>query len=326
MFEAVAAVCLGAVCRMALVPGHEAPTRTACEAGGFACQPVGPALEVTEVAPGVFVHVGAVAEPDLENRGDVANLGFVVGERSVAVIDTGSAAWIGEGIWRAVRARTDLPVSHVVLTHMHPDHVFGATVLAGAGAEVVGRSGLARALADRADNYLDSLERLIGAEALAGTGVPVVTVPVDGAMRIDLGGRWLDLRAWPVAHTGTDVTVLDSRTGTLFAGDLVFDQHTPALDGSLRGWLSVLEDLRAQDVARVVPGHGAAALDWPEGSDALQRYLEVLLEDTRAAVAAGERLGDAVSHIAESERGAWMLFEAYNARNATVAFTELEWE
>jgi len=328
MFEAIVTICLGAVCRDALLPGHEAATRAACEASasGAVCRPAGAALPVTEVAPGIHVHVGAVAEPDRENGGDVANLGFVIGETSVAVIDGGTTARIGEGLWRAIRARTDLPVSHVVVTHMHPDHVFGASVMADAGAEVVGHARLARALSDRQSNYLQSLERLVGAEALAGTTAPMIDVSVDGTLEIDLGGRALQVQAWPPAHTVTDVTVLDGATRTLFAGDLVFDGHVPALDGSLTGWLSVLSQLRQKEFARVVPGHGAASLPWPEGSDAVFRYLEVLARDTRAAISAGERLGDAVEHVAESERDSWALFDAHNARNATVAFTELEWE
>lgn len=347
MFEAVIALCLAGPagpCRDVLLPGYEAPSEAACRAdlsrhppdmtgfvgliprGAARCTPVGEALEVQEIAPGVFVHAGLVEEPDKTNRGDVSNLGFVIGERSVAVIDSGSAAWVGESLWRTIRALTDLPVSHVILTHMHPDHVFGASMFERAGAKVVGHATLARALADRQDNYLESLARLIGEAALIGTHAAEVSLPVAQETRLDLGGRSLNLRAWPPAHTGSDLTVLDERTGTLFAGDLVFDAHTPALDGSLIGWLAVLAEMQGMEITRLVPGHGAALLPWPKGGDAQARYLETLARDTRAAIAAGERLGDAVQHIAETERAHWALFEAYNARNATVAFTELEWE
>jgi quinoprotein relay system zinc metallohydrolase 2 len=290
------------------------------------CKPLGEPLAVQEVAAGVFVHTGLIEEPDPQNRGDVANFGFIIGEVSVAVIDSGSARWMGEALWRAIRARTDKPVSHVILTHMHPDHVLGSAPLAQAGAQVVAHARLPRALADRQANYIESLDRLIGREAFLGTSPAAVTVPVETLAQIDLGNRLLEVRAWPMAHTGTDLTVLDRTTGTLFSGDLVFHRHTPALDGSLKGWRAVLKDMQALDVARVVPGHGAAVLPWPGGSEDLQRYLETLDQQTRAAIDRGERLGEAVKHIAESEADDWELFEAYNPRNATVAFTELEWE
>ena len=347
MFEAMVMLCAmldAGPCRDHLLPGYEARTQAECEAAlaerppqpspvaglrprsAPRCEPVGERLEVSEIAPGVFVHKGRIAEPDRENRGDVANLGFVVGRTGVAVIDTGSARWMGEALWRSIRARTDLPVTHVILTHQHPDHALGAAPLAEAGASVAGHENLARALADRQANYLESLNRLIGAKVVLGTRTVAVDIAVGDRLDIDLGSRVLELRAWPVAHTGTDLTVFDPTTGTLFAGDLVFDGHTPALDGSLQGWRAVLEELRAMELTRLVPGHGGPALDWPEGGADLARYLEVLETDTRAAIDAGLRLGEAAGSIAQSEAGRWQLFEAYNARNATVAFTELEWE
>lgn len=341
MFEAIVTLCLalsGGACHDQLVPGYEAATAQACAARLEAsapdlpetardlhCQPAGPTLAVTETAPGVFVHEGRIEEPDATNRGDVANLGFVIGAESVAVIDTGSARWLGEGLWRAIRTRTDLPVSHVILTHMHPDHVFGAGPFAEAGAVIVGHARLPRALADRQVNYQESLSRLIG-DAFAGSRTVAVTMTVEDATTLDLGARILELQAWDVAHTGTDVTVLDRATGTLFAGDLVFDRHTPALDGQLRGWRRILERMAGLDASHVVPGHGGPVLDWPEGAADTARYLEVLEQDTRAAIERGDRLGEAVQVIGAQEAGSWQLFDAYNARNATVAFTELEWE
>ncbi len=65
------------------------------------------------------------------------------------------------------------------------------------------------------------------------------------------------LTAWsPPAHTDCDLTVLDEATGVLFAGDLVFLEHVPVLDGSLTGWLSVLQRLPQLQARIVVPGHG----------------------------------------------------------------------
>ncbi|WP_425102322.1 quinoprotein relay system zinc metallohydrolase 2 [Tropicibacter sp. S64] len=334
MFEALLTLCLDASagpCRDLLLPGFEAPTQAECEAlssgiEGARCLPVGVTLDLEELAPGVFVHVGQIDEPDAQNGGDVANIGFVVGTRSVAVMDCGSAAWIGEGLWRAIRARTDLPVSHVIVTHMHPDHALGCTPFIAAGAEVVGHERLPRALADRRENYRESLSRLIGPGRFLGSDTPKVARTVATETPVDLGDRTLTLRPWPNAHTGTDLTVQDEATGLMFTGDLLFDTHTPALDGSLRGWQAVLSDLTALPATGVIPGHGGPLLPWPDGAAPLRRYLVVLAEDTRRAIDAGERLGDAVQHIAASEAPHWALFEAYNPRNATVAFTELEWE
>ncbi|WP_297770974.1 quinoprotein relay system zinc metallohydrolase 2 [uncultured Roseovarius sp.] len=283
------------------------------------------ALTFDEIAPGLYVHHGLVADVAPENLGDVANIGFIVGGESVAVIDAGGSRAIGEAVYLAVRAVTDKPISHVILTHMHPDHVMGADVLAEAGARVIGHRKLPQALAARADTYEANFARLIG-PGFIGSRVPDEVEAMETDQEIDLGGRVLDLVARETAHSESDVTVFDRQTATLFTGDLVFDEHSPALDGSVLGWLRVLDALGTPVPSRIIPGHGGPVLDWPDGVADLRRYLEVLRDETRAAVADGLRLGEAIDSVGQSEAARWTLFDLFHQRNVTAAFTELEWE
>jgi len=119
--------------------------------------------------------------------------------------------------------------------------------------------------------------------------------------------------------------VFDEKSGTLFAGDLVFVTHTPVLDGSLRGWLAAIGDLDRLPAQRVIPGHGPVS-EWPAALADQRRYLRALLSDVRALVARGEPIRAAAATAAASERSRWQLFDDYNARNATTAFSEIEWE
>jgi glyoxylase-like metal-dependent hydrolase (beta-lactamase superfamily II) len=150
------------------------------------------------------------------------------------------------------------------------------------------------------------------------------TLLVNDTLRLDLGRRPLILRAWPAAHSDNDLTVLDEKTNTLFAGDLVFLTHTPVLDGSIRGWLSVLDELAALPAQRVVPGHGAVS-DWPAAIADERRYLQTLVSDVRGLVKSGKPIA-AAGTAAGSERSRWELFDDFNTRNATAAFSEIEWE
>ena len=308
---------------------HAAPTAAAPAA----------ALEVTELATGVFMHQGRLEDWLPDNGGDVANLGFVVGSRCVAVIDTGGTPQVGAQLRAAITQKTPLPVCFVINTHAHPDHVLGdAAFMPAAAASDTGTVPAARppvqfvasrkfnaAMAAREPFYRNALQRDFGIE-LAHESVAYASLQVDQTLDLDLGDRVLTLTAWPTAHTDNDLSVLDRRTRTLFLSDLLFVQHMPVLDGNLRGWLAVMKQLAKLDVAVAVPGHGPASRDWPAALGAQQVYLEALLLETRAAIKAHVTLAQAVQRVGSEAARPWLLGERFHRRNVTAAYAELEWE
>jgi quinoprotein relay system zinc metallohydrolase 2 len=283
-------------------------------------------LPVEEVAPGVFVHQGAVAPMSEANRGAIANIGFIVGDDAVAVVDTGGSVEEGRALLEAVRAETDRPVRYVVNTHKHPDHIFGNRAFQAEGVVFVGAARLPAALAQSGDHYLAANHALLGDDMIGEVEIVPPALLVEEELALDLGGRKLMLRAWPAAHTDNDLTVFDVATKTLFAGDLVFLDHIPALDGSILGWLAAIDALAEIDAERVVPGHGPASAPWPEALEPQRRYLTAVADGVRALISAGESIAAAPARVAPDERGRWQLFEEFHARNVTTAFAELEWE
>ena len=291
------------------------------------------ALQVSELAPGVFVHFGLLEDWASGNGGDVANLGFIVGTRCVAVIDTGGTPQFGERWRAAIERQTRVPICYVINTHAHQDHVLGnaafQTPASQRGtlpsAQFVASAKFNAAMAAREPFYLNALRRDFGI-TLAHESVAYATLQVDSTMQLDLGDRRLTLTAWPTAHTDHDLTVYDGRTRTLFLSDLLFVRHIPVIDGNLRGWLGVMKSLAGLDVALAVPGHGPASTDWPAALSAQQTYLEAVLRETRAAIKARITLSQAVDNVANQAAAKWLLSESFHRRNVTTAYAELEWD
>jgi len=291
---------------------------------GFAALAAEP-LAVRQVANGIYVHEGVQEDSSSRNLGDIANLGFIVGERCVAVIDTGGTAEIGRRLRAAVQRATPLPVCYVINTHVHPDHIFGNAAFEADNPIFVGHAKLPQAMAARGSTYVHALERDFG-EVAAGSRVIPPTRLVQSETELDLGGRLLKLRAWPTAHTDNDLTVYDAKTGTLFLSDLLFVDRIPVVDGSLSGWLAVLPQVVALSPALAVPGHGMVKGSLGEAVAAQERYLRTLRQEVRAAIKEGVTLRQAVDRVGTSERDQWLLWDSFHKRNVTAAYAELEWE
>ena len=298
---------------------------SAAGAGGGSGAGGGNDLAMDEPAAGVYVHRGAPLPLDAPGHDDIANIGFIVGSRCVAVIDTGGSMRVGRALRAAVRRRSPLPICYVINTHVHVDHVLGNGAFKDDRPSFVGHAALAPAMVRSRPYFVKEY-----AEDLDAPATPEQVIGpdklVDTELTLDLGNRRLTLHAWPAAHTDCDLTVYDQNTSTLWTGDLLFIERLPALDGSLVGWIAAVDRLAAQRVRLVIPGHGPPTAHAAEAFAHERSYLESLLEGVRLELAAGESLQDAMLHVGGGQKSGWLLWDEVHPRNVARAYEELQWE
>jgi quinoprotein relay system zinc metallohydrolase 2 len=295
--------------------------------GDVAAQEIAP-LDVREIAPGVYAHQAPITAMDAASGGDISNNGFIVGDDAVAVIDTGGAAIIGERLRKAIEKITDKPIRYVINTTEHPDYIFGNAAFVGPGVTFVGHRNLPRSIAVRGPHYIQTLRRDMGEALINGVKLvsPTLLVDIGKDTKLNLGHRVIDLRAWPMMATDCNLTILDEKTQTLFAGDLVYLRHVPVVDGSVLGWLKAMPQLAAIPARLVAPGHGSVGAIWPQALAAEKAYLLKLTADLRDLIRKGADINQAAQTAGQSESSKWQLFGVYNPRNATAGYAELEWE
>lgn len=278
-------------------------------------------FSITEIAPGIYLHSGKHAGLDDPGRGDSANIGFIIGEKCVAVIDTGGSLATGRNLRTAITRHTELPICYVINTHVHFDHVLGNAAFSADKPAFVGHKNLVDSMAANKAFFVEEFS-----EELAGNDEALVigpTVAVEATQKLDLGGRELVLTAEAPAHTDADLTVFDTKANLLWSGDLVFRERMPILDASLRGWLAWLDKNPGEVV--VIPGHGKAGDTWEQSTQQIRSYLEALLIESRQAIQDGVFLEDALESVAKSAAEDWQLNDRH-ARNVSKAYRELEWE
>ena len=280
---------------------------------------------IEDIGGGIYVHHGLHLDINTGYQGDICNDSFVVGSKGVAVIDTGGSLKVGNELRDAIKKVTQLPILYVINTHVHPDHIFGNAAFLEDKPVFVGHAKLPDAMQLRKEAYDKLNIKYLGADA-KGSEIVKPTLLVKEPTTLDLGDRILTVTPYVVAHTNTDVSVIDSKTNTLFTGDLLFIDRTPVVEGDIKGLIAAIDTLKTYPVTQVVPGHGPFTEDWLTALNNEQRYLNVLLTDIRASIIKGVSMESTMDTAAASEKDKWLLFNVANRRNVNTIYPALEWE
>ncbi len=291
-------------------------------------------LHPKEIAKGIYVYEGLIADFNNKNKGAISNFSFVVGKNCVAVIDTGGSPEIGEMIVSDIKRKTKKPICFVINTHAHPDHYGGNSAFLDIipTPEFIAHENFANASANRIKTFNIRLLELLGIEK-PFKPFKISKNIFDDAY-LDLGERKLFLKAWKTSHTNNDLTVFDIGSGILWTGDLLFVDHIPVIDGNLNGWIEVTNELQQNKnagskealIKTVVPGHGPIQVDSSIAFNKQKEYLQKLRLLVKKAIKENVNISDAVENISKKIKSDWKLSDLFNKRNITASYAELEWE
>jgi glyoxylase-like metal-dependent hydrolase (beta-lactamase superfamily II) len=239
----------------------------------------------------------------------VPNVGIVVGEEAVLVVDTAMGPRNGERIREMAAALAGGRRLVLTITHFHPEHGFGAQAFR--NGEIVYNRDQVDEFREKGSAYLEMFKTFGDNVAQALENVELVepnTVYDGGMHEIDLGGRSVRLLTWGRAHTRGDQVVFLPDERILFTGDLVEERcfaifpYFPPEDVDVDGekWLAVLAQLEALEPATVVPGHGEVG-DAGVIAD-VRDYIALLRAESRRLADEGVAVDEAVEQIEASMR------------------------
>jgi len=283
-------------------------------------------FNLEEVADKIYVHFGLQEDANKINKGDISNIGFIVGDKSILVIDTGGTPSIGEALYKKINDISDLPISYIVITHSHPDHYFGTNVFINGSADIIGHSKLQRSL-DANFEFYKNLQlvntRDQSVKEFKNFKITKI-VNVDKKLTIDLGNRIVEIKAWPSGHTDNDLSIFDKKTRTLWTEN-IFIKRTPSIRASVKGWKKNLEETSKMDVNLIIPGHGPVKKK-NEALRPMLSYFNRLIENTRKFHKNNLSLSKAIETFPSKNLENWLLYNIYHPSNVTKVYTELEWE
>jgi glyoxylase-like metal-dependent hydrolase (beta-lactamase superfamily II) len=290
--------------------------------------PAAPPMAARQLSASAWYVEGLSALGSPANQNFVSNAGFVVTRDGVVVIDALGSPALAQRLLAEIRRHTDKPVTHVILTHYHADHIYGLQSLKAAGATILAHQA--------AREYLNSETARLRLEASRTDLAPWIDkdthlVPADewlaGEREMTIGGVRFQLKPVGPSHTPEDLVVYLPGEKVLFAGDLVFRNRIPYVgQADSRQWIKALDALLAFDAAVILPGHGPVSTEARKDMQTTRDYLVHLRTVMGQAAKNMEPFDDAYKAADWSRFEQLPLFRVANRMNAYNTYLLMERE
>lgn len=288
----------------------------------------GPPMVAHQVSPSAWYVEGVSALGSPANQNFISNAAFVVTPGGVVVIDALGSPALATRLIAEIRKVTAQPITHVIATHYHADHIYGLQVLKAQGAHIIAHRA--------AKEYLNSETARLRLEASRQELAPWIDAQthlveadewIHGDKELVVGGVQFQIKPVGPSHTPEDLAVYLPSEKVLFAGDLVFRSRIPYVgQADSRHWIAALDNLLAFHTDVIVPGHGPLSHEARKDMQLTRDYLVYLRTTMGQAARNLEPFEDAYKATDWSQFEALPLFRVANRMNAYNTYLLLEHE
>ena len=269
-----------------------------------AAQDLGP--NVRKIKDGIFVYVGG---PRPNDAGPESNVGIILTQEGVVLIDTGQTPIVSRAVQNAVKKLTPLPVRYIIHTETHGDHWAG-DYLFSPPAVVIAHEGTSAALKDREPGDPARVDKLRASSpelraALEGYHFNLPQIEYRQKMTLQVGERTFELMYLKNAHSEADTAIWLPAERVLFSASVVVVHQFNVL----RPWVDipdVLADvkmLKGLNPEFVIPGHGTPGT--VKIFEDMEQYYALLIDRVGQMVKEGKSLDQIQKELKMPEYDSW---------------------
>ncbi len=254
--------------------------------------PTGCVLSTREMAPGVYGLISSIPGVD--------NAGFVVGEKGVLVIDAHISVPMARQILARVAEVTDKPILYLVNSNYHGDHTFGNCAFPAETLVIQHRETASRTpyLAEEIAFLLPAVKG--DAAVFADVTYRQPDIVFDDHLRIDLGGRIVDIHWFGPANTPGDTITSVRGARVAWTGNVTGGSFGLALESDAPTFLATLTRfIQTIEVGMLIPGHSAPL--GPSDLWVYMVYFSRLTNDMKRAVNEGWTLDETLERLPMDE-------------------------
>lgn len=285
-----------------------------------------PRLELQKVSEHAYYVEGLSALGSQQNQNFISNAGVVIAPEGVIVIDGLGSPALAERLLAEIRKLTSKPVTYVIVTHYHADHVYGLQTFKDQGATIIAQEkGKEYLNSDTAHLRLDASREQLAPWIDSNTRLVPADVWVAVDQQMNLSGMQFDLIQVGPAHTPDDLAIYIPQEGVLYAGDLMFRGRIPYVGtADSAGWIKSLERLLPLNPKVIVPGHGPHSTEPVADLRFTRDYLQFLRDSMRKAATELEPFDEAYENTDWSAYRNVPLFDAANRMNAYNVYLSIQ--